>query len=77
MVAGVTLIAVVVSPVLQAYEVPPVPVKVAVAPTQIMPLFGVVPEFSVTVIPAVGSGLTVIVVVVVAEQLFALVTVTV
>ena len=77
MVAGVTLIAVVVSPVFQAYEVPPVPVKVAVAPTHIMPLFGVVPEFSVTVIPGVGSGFTVIVVVAVAEQLFAFVTVTV
>ena len=53
------------------------PVKVAVAPTQIMPLFGVVPEFSVTVIPGVGSGFTVIVVVAVAEQLLAFVTVTV
>ena len=75
--AGVTVIEVVVAPVLQEYVPPPVPVRVADAPTQMMPLFGVVPEFSVTVIPGVGSGFTVIVVEVDVEQLFAFVTVTV
>ena len=76
-VAGVTVIEVVVAPVLQAYEVPPVPVRVAEAPRQIMPSLLVIPEVSATVIPGVGNGLTVMVVVVEAVQPFALVTVTV
>ena len=75
--AGVTVIEVVVAPVLQAYEDPPVPVRVAEAPMQMIPSLLVVPEVSATVIPGVGSGFTVIVVVAVAEQLFAFVTVTV
>ena len=76
-VAGVTVIEVVVAPVLQAYVPPPVPVKVAEAPAQIEPSLLVVPEVSATVIPGVGKGLTVIVVVVVTVQAFAFVTVTV
>jgi len=76
-VAGVTVIEVVVAPVLQAYVPPPVPVKVAEAPAQIEPSLLVVPEVSATVIPGVGKGLTVTVVVVEAVQPFALVTVTV
>ena len=62
---------------LQSYEVPPVPVMVTEAPAQIMPSFGVVPEFSVTVVPGVGSGFTVMTCVAVAVQPLALVTVTV
>ena len=76
-VAGVTMIEVVVAPVLQAYEVPPVPLRVADAPAQMMPSLLVVPEVSATVIPGVGNGLTVMVVVAEAVQPAALVTVTV
>ena len=76
-VAGVTVIAVVVAPVLQEYEVPPVPVRVAEAPAQMIPSLLVVPEVSATVIPVVGKGLTVMVVVAEAVQPFAFVTVTV
>ena len=76
-VAGVTVIAVVVAPVLQAYVPPPVPVKVADAPAQMMPSLLTVPEVSATVIPGVGNGLTVMVVVAEAVQPAALVTVTV
>ena len=36
--AGVTLMVAVLPPVLQAYEVPPVPVRDAVAPAQIEPI---------------------------------------
>ena len=71
------MIEVVVAPVLQTYDVPPVPVSVAAAPLQIMPSLFMVPEVSATVMPAVGSGFTVMVVVAVEEQLFAFVTVTV
>jgi len=70
------VIAVVVAPVLQTYEVPPVPVIVAEAPAQIMPSLAV-PEVSATVVPAVGNGFTVIVLVELAVQPAALVTVTV
>jgi len=49
----------------------------ALAPTQMMPSLAVVPDVSATVVPGVGSGFTVIVPVAVAEQLLALVTVTV
>jgi len=76
-VAGVTMIEVVVAPVLQAYEVPPVPLRVADAPAQMIPSLLVVPEVSATVIPGVGNGLTVMVVVAEAVQPAALVTVTV
>ena len=71
------MIEVVVAPVLQAYEVPPVPVNVADAPAQMMPSLLAVPEVSATVIPGVGRGFTVMVVVAEAVQLAALVTVTV
>ena len=71
------MIEVVEAPVLHAYVPPPVPVRVAEAPLQIMPSLFVVPDVSATVMPAVGSGFTVMVVVAVAEQLFAFVTVTV
>ena len=75
--AGLTAIAAVVAPVLQAYEVPAVPVNVVLAPLQMMPSLFAVPEVSTTVIPGVGFRFTVIVVIIVAEQLFAFVTVTV
>ena len=75
--AGVTVIEVVVAPVLQTYVPPLVPVRVAEAPIQIEPSLLVVPEISATVIPGVGSGFTVIVVVADAVQLFAFVAVTV
>ena len=56
---------------------PPVPVSVADAPAQIMPSLLVVPEVSVTLMPGMGSGLTVMVLEEVAVQPFAFVTVTV
>ncbi len=69
--------AAVVPPVLQAYEVPPAAVSVAEAPEQMIPSLLAVPLVSATVTDGVGSGLTVMVVLAVAEQLLALVTVTV
>ena len=71
------MIEVVVAPVLQAYVPPPVPVNVAEVPEQMIPSLLVVPEVSATVIPVVGKGLTVMVVVAEAVQPAALVTVTV
>jgi len=59
--AGVTVIAAVVAPVLQAYVPPPEAVKVADAPAQMMPSLFVVPEVSVTAIAGTGSGFTVMV----------------
>ena len=56
---------------------PPVAVKVTDAPVQIVPSLLAVPEVSATVMPAVGSGLTVMTVLVVVEQPLAFVTVTV
>ena len=53
------------------------PVNVAVAPVQMIPSFAVVPDVSVTVVPGVGNGFTVIVEEDVAVQPFAFVTVTV
>jgi hypothetical protein len=47
--------------VLQRNEVPPPAVRVAEAPTQMIPSSFATPEFSVTEIVAVGKGLTVIV----------------
>ena len=76
MTLGVTVMAAVVAPVFQEYVVPPLAVSVAEAPSQIVPSFGV-PEVSVTAIAAVGRGLTVIVVVAVAVQPLAFVTVAV
>ena len=76
MALGVTVMAAVVAPVFQEYVVPPLAVKVAEDPLQIVPSFGV-PEVSVTAIAAVGRGLTVIVDVAVAVQPLAFVTVVV
>ena len=76
MALGVTVMAAVVAPVFQEYVVPPLAVSVAEAPEQIVPSFGV-PEVSVTVIVAVGRGLTGMVVVAVAVQPHAFVTVAV
>ena len=76
MALGVTVMAAVVAPVFQEYVVPPLAVSVAEAPEQTVPSFGV-PEVSVTEIAAVGRGLTVMVVVAVAVQPLAFVTVAV
>ena len=76
MALGVTVMAAVVAPVFQEYVVPPLAVSVAEAPEQIVPSFGV-PEVSVAVIVADGRGLTVMVVVAVAVQPLAFVTVAV
>jgi len=76
-VMGDLVMAEVSSPVFQLYDVPPLAVIVALAPVQIVPSLGVLPDVSATVIIGVGSGLTVIVVEVVAVQPSALVTVTV
>jgi hypothetical protein len=73
-VLGVTVIAAVVAPVFQEYVVPPEAVNVAEDPSQIVPSFGV-PEVSVTAIAAEGAGLTVMVMVAVAVQPLAFVTV--
>jgi hypothetical protein len=69
--------AAVLAPLLHKYAVPPEAVSVALAPAQTVPSLLDTPDVSVTAIAAVGSGFTVIVTVAVAEQLFALVTVTV
>ncbi len=71
------MIAAVVAPVLQAYEVPPDAVSVAEALEQIIPSLFVVPEVSVTTIAGVGSAFTTIVVTEVPVHPFAFVTVTV
>ena len=76
MALGVIVMAAVVAPVFQEYVVPPLAVSVAEAPIQTVSSFGV-PEVSVTVIAAVGRGLTVIVDVAVAVQPLAFVTVVV
>jgi hypothetical protein len=65
---GVTVMAAVVAPLLQAYVPPPTAVKVVLAPLQIT---------DVPVMLAVGNGLTVTVLVAVEVQPLALVTVTV
>ena len=67
----------VVAPVVQAKEVPPKAVNVADAPEQIIPSLFAVPDVSAMVMDGVGNGLTVIVVLAVAVQPNALVTVTV
>ena len=76
MALGVTVMSAVVAPVFQEYVVPPLAVSVAEASMQIVPSLGV-PEVSVTAIEAAGAGLTVIVVVAVAVQPLAFVTVAV
>ena len=49
----------VVAPVRHKYVPPPLAVSVAVAPAQIIPSFGVVPELSVLAIVTIGNGFTV------------------
>jgi hypothetical protein len=73
---GLTLIEAVVAPPGQEYVPPPLAVRVALAPAQMIPSLFVAPEVSVTDIDADGSGFTVMVVLVVAVQPF-VVTVTV
>ena len=67
----------VVAPVLQRNTFPPLAVSDAEAPAQITPSFCVSPELSATEMAGVGSGLTVIKVLVVEEHPFEFVTVTV
>ena len=76
MALGVTVMSAVVAPVFQEYVVPPLAVSVAEASMQIVPSLGV-PEVSVTAIEAAGAGLTVMVVVAIAVQPLAFVTVAV
>ena len=64
-----TVIAAVVSFVLQRYETPPLAVRVADAPAQSIPSLLVVPEVSLTAIEAAGSAFTVILNVQVCAQL--------
>ena len=76
-VVGLTVMAAVVAPPgAHEYVPPPLAVKVALAPSQIIPSLAVT-EASVTVIDAVGNALTVMVAAVVAVHPFAFVTVTV
>jgi hypothetical protein len=65
---GLTLIEAVVAPPGQTYVPPPLAVRVALAPAQIMPSLFAAPEVSVTDIDADGSGFTVMVVLAVAVQ---------
>lgn len=65
---GETVIAAVMAPVFQAYEVPPVAVSVTEPPVQMVPSFAVIPEFSSTEMAAVGKSLTVIFIVSVLVQ---------
>jgi hypothetical protein len=58
----------VVAPPGQTYVPPPLAVRVALAPAQIIPSLLVAPEVSVTAMEADGSGLTVMVVLAVAVQ---------
>ena len=77
MAVGDTLIAAVVAVVLHRYVPPPLAVRFALAPAQMIPSLFVLPEVSATAIEAVGSWFTVIVVLEVAVQPFVFVTVTV
>ena len=74
---GDTLIAAVVAVVLHRYVPPPLAVRFALAPTQMIPSLLVLPEVSTTAIEAVGREFTVIVVLEVSVQPFVFVTVTV
>ena len=62
------MIEAVVAPPGQTYVPPPLAVRVALAPAQIIPSLLVSPEVSVTAMDADGSGFTVMVVVAVAVQ---------
>ena len=74
---GVTLMLADVEPLSHRYVLPPLAVRFALAPVQMIPSLFVLPEVSVTAIEAVGSEFTVIVVLEVAVQPFVFVTVTV
>jgi hypothetical protein len=65
---GLTLIEAVVAPPVQTYVPPPLAVKSALAPAQIIPSLFVTPDVSVTAMDAEGSGFTVIVVLAVEVQ---------
>ena len=65
---GLTLIEALVAPPGQTYVPPPLAVRVALAPAQMIPSLFAAPEVSVTDMDADGSGFTVIVVVAVAVQ---------
>lgn len=67
--------AAVVSPLLHTYEVPPDAVMFAEAPSQMTPSLTVVPEFSATLIEAMGLAVTVAVAVAVQPLLAVTVTV--
>ena len=66
---GDTVMAAVVAPVLHKKVVPPEAVRVAGAPTQIMPSLAVIPDASVTAIAGTGNALTVKLVVAEGRQL--------
>ena len=70
------MIEAVVAPPGQEYVPPPLAVRVALAPAQMIPSLFEAPEVSVTTMDADGSGLTVMIVLAVAVQPF-VVTVTV
>ena len=65
---GLTLIEALVAPPGQEYVPPPLAVRVALAPAQMMPSLFAAPEVSVTAMDADGSGFTVIVVLAMAVQ---------
>jgi hypothetical protein len=75
--AVVTVIVSLVSDVLHTYDTPPLAVKLAEPSEQIIPSSIVVPELSSTAIIGLGSGFTVIVVLVLEKHPFPSVTVTV
>ena len=74
--AGETVIEVLAAPLLQRYDDPPEALMVAVAPLQIIPSSFSSPDISDVSNTGTGSGLTVMVTDVTAEQPAALVTVT-
>ena len=73
---GFTVIEAVVSVVFHRYVPPPEAVRVTGSPEQTVPSLLVIPEVSATLIEAVGRAFTTIAWLVVVEQLFALVTIT-
>jgi hypothetical protein len=74
---GDTLMLADVEPLSHRYVPPPLAVRFALTPVQMIPSLLVLPEVSVTAIEAVGREFTVIVVLEVAVQPFVFVTVTV
>jgi hypothetical protein len=76
-IAGVTVIAAVLAPVFQLYDVPPEAASVALSPIRIIPSLSAAPDISVTDMEATGTAFTVTAELAMAEHPFALVTVTV